>query len=161
MESFKDFVTQELFVEFATQSFDGGAEHMAANGINPQKLWSASKDEILDIWKKLRPDTPIYLTPMDDNDQGGDKGSSYGEDGIRITGSWAFIGSILGRLKELLQYENPQSKLRLVFRGIDSTRLANPEKQAYAFYVNLERRSPGKPGRPKKPQAPKPPKPVI
>lgn len=143
MESFKNFINHELFVEFATNTFDQGIQA----GIPHQKPWSATKDEIMDMWHKLRPDLPIYLTPMDSNDTptpGGTEHSSYGEDGIRITGSWVFISSILGRLKELLQYENPQSKLKLVFRGIDSNRLSRPDQQSYAFYVNLERRPPQK-----------------
>lgn len=157
MGSFKHFINQELFVEFATDSFDqGNVDYMQA-GSPSQKPWSATKDEILDMWQKLRPDTPIYLTPMDDSDSptvGGGEHSSYGEDGIRITGSWAFISSVLGRLKELIQYENPQSKLRLVFRGIDSNRMARPDRQSFAFYVNLERRKPPKPKAPKLPTAP-------
>jgi hypothetical protein len=147
MGNFKNYMDQELFVEFAVDSFDSGHTHHMQAGSVQQKPWSATKDEIMDMWRKVRPDTPIYITPMDTEAApvlGKDR-SSYGEDGIRITGSWAFISSILGRLKELLQFENPQSKLRLVFRGIDSTRMAHPDRQSFAFYVNLEARKPPKP----------------
>jgi hypothetical protein len=131
--SFKDFVNQQIFIEFAEQAFESGTSH---------KTRSASKAEIMDIWQKLRPDTPIYIMPMDDTFNLPGDHSTYGEDGVRITGSWPFIASILGRLKELMTYENPQTKLKLVFRGIKADNKASAERQSYAFYVNAERRKP-------------------
>ena len=74
--------------------------------------------------------------------------SSYGEDGVRITGSWSFIASILSRLKDLLQFENPKTKLRLSFKGVDNQQ----GKQSFAFYSNLETRKPKKPKAPKLPE---------
>jgi hypothetical protein len=89
------------------------------------------------------------LTPMSEKPEGSDN-TSYGEDGIRITGSAHFISAVLGRLKEIIGYENPQTKLRLIFRGVDQNKQSRPDRQSYVFYINLERRSRGKPGRPKK-----------
>jgi len=114
-----------------------------------QKLWSAKKDQIIQYWKNLRPDMPMNMMPVQKAHEG-EKRKSYGEDGIRITGSPDFIASILGRLKDLLIYEGQQSKLRLVFKEIESPRRADPTKRSYAFYVNVEPRSHGKAGRPKK-----------
>lgn len=133
MESFKSFVEQELFVEFVRQSFDAGAQ---------QKKPSATKQEIIDIWRKIQPNTPIYITPMDDTRDAPGEHSTYGEDGVRITGSWPFIASILARLKDILQFENPQTNLRLIFRGIKADNKATAQRQAYAFYINLERKKP-------------------
>src|SRR4051812_14740633 len=96
-----------------------------------QKTWSAKKSEIIQLWHNLRQDTPIVMTPIADNDIGNAEHSTYGEDGIRITGSWYFISSILSRLKEVIAYENPQSKLRLIFRGIDKQRDSRPDRQSY------------------------------
>lgn len=139
MMNFKEFVEQQCFVEFIQESFNA-PQVAATSGV--RKPWSASKKEILDIWGKMRPNLPIYITPMDDAPPAGGSRirSNYDEDGIRITGSWAFISSILGRLKELLQFENPSTKLRLVFRGIDANHHATPNKQAYVFYLNLQNR---------------------
>lgn len=154
MLTFKGFLKQDKFVEFITDIVEGTAPSVQASGV-AQKPWSATKDEVLNIWRNLRPDLPIYMTPMDEVPEGMVKGhSSYGEDGVRITGSWGFIASVMARLKDIVSYENPQNKLRIVFRGIDPNRLSDPSKQAFAFYVNLERRSMGKAGRPKKPKAP-------
>lgn len=105
---------------------------------NPQKVWSAKKSEIMQMWKNVRPDLPIIIQPLSDSPAGGTEKSTYGEDGIRITGSWQFISSVLGRLKDVLNYENPHTKLKLVFRGIDNSSLAT--RQSYVFYVNVENR---------------------
>jgi hypothetical protein len=142
---FKTFLEQQEFVEFAQQQF-------ATPGVQPvqpvaDKPWSAKKSEILNFWKNLRGDIPVIITPM--REKGDGHYQSYGEDGLRVTGSWEFISSILGRLKEILAYENPQTKLRLVFRGVDKSH-SRPDKQTYVFYVNLQQREHGRAGRPKK-----------
>jgi hypothetical protein len=158
MDSFKTFIEQQDFVDFVLNevnetmvpSAQAGPQQAAA--IQPAqkvKPWSAKKEEILQMWKNMRADTPIIMTPILDNPTGGET-STYGEDGIRLTGSWNFISAVLARLKEIVWYENPQNKLRLVFRGIDKSRDARPDRQSYVFYCNLENRAFGKPGRPKK-----------
>jgi len=111
-----------------------------------QKLWSAKKPEILQMWKTFRPDTAIVISPIAD-DVANPSHSTYGEDGLRITGSWQFITSILSRLKELSYYENPQTKLRLVLRAVDKSK-SRTDRQSYVFYLNLEKRAKGKAGRP-------------
>lgn len=102
------------------------------------KLWKASKKNVLQYWKTLRDDTPLTIRPL----QYSHKGSTYGEDGIRITGSHQFIGSILGRIKELLNYENPQTKLMIAYRQVDKSKKTNDlsSQASYAFYVNVKDR---------------------
>lgn len=147
MDSFKGFIEQQEFVEFVEQQF---AAAPVATPVEPvqqvanDKPWSAKKSEILQYWKNLRGDIPIVLTPM--TKTSGDHYQSYGEDGIRITGSWQFISSVLSRIKEILAYENPQTKLRLVFRGVDKEH-SRPDRQTFVFYVNLQQREHGKRGR--------------
>lgn len=167
MGDFRQFVEQQDFVDFVLNEFNGVPSQQAgapqAAGVQPtahattnqqkQKVWSAKKPEIMQMWKSFRGDVPIILTPMLDNDPNGGDKSSYGEDGIRITGSWYFISSVLARLKELMGFENPQTKLRLVLRGIDKER-SRPDRQSFVFYCNLENRTHGKPGRPRKDQTP-------
>lgn len=167
MESFREFVIGQDQLELILNEFNNtgmvpSAQAAPAAGVAPtahpqqpakQKPWSAKKDEILQIWKTLRGDTPIIIQPVSDAPAaaGGEK-STYGEDGIRITGSWQFVSAILARLKELSYYENPQTKLRLVLRGVDKDR-ARADKQSFVFYLNMEKRTHGKPGRPKINQA--------
>lgn len=158
---FKGFVQQQEFVDFLIEHFESDDREMdPSNSIqpthqfnrdNPSKPWSATKKQILQMWRNLRPDVPINIMPIE-MDAPGQNDSNYGEDGIRITGSWNFIATVLGRLKDLMMHENPQTRLRLVFRGVDSSKGVQPDRQSYVFYINLERRSHGKPGRPKKGQ---------
>jgi hypothetical protein len=150
MESFKTFLEQQAFVDQVLNEFDQMGQ---AQPMQQQKVWSAKKPEIMQMWQNLRPDMPINITPMAKKDAGGGGSSSYGEDGIRITGSWPFIASILGRLKEILGYEGQQTKLRLVFRGVDKSR-SSPDKEAFVFYMNVDERGQGRAGRPKKLEVP-------
>lgn len=135
----EEFVSK-LILEFETSPM--GSQHDVSD-----KPWSATKSEIISMWKKMRPDVPIIITPMIEKGDGGTQ--SYGEDGIRITGSFNFISSILGKLKELISHENPQTKLRLVLREIDKKRDSRADRNSYVFYLNLEKRGKGRPGRPK------------
>lgn len=147
---FKQFISDELFIEFAQTSFQGNVNSGNPVGLGSQpqgnKPWSAKKDEIMAMWQRLRNDLPIQITPMEERDG---HTQTYGEDGIRITGSWPFIASVLGRIKDLLVYESPRTKLRLIFRGIDKARDVRPDRQTYVFYVNAENRKYGKAGRPR------------
>lgn len=127
MKTFKEFLNQ--------------VPHQAQK----KKLWSAKKDQIFDIWKTLHPEQPIVMTPMSKGMGTGKR--SYGEDGIRITGTWDYILSIIARLKDLMSYENNQQRLRLIFKGIDPSKNPHPNVPVYVFYINLENRGQGKPGR--------------
>jgi hypothetical protein len=151
MQSFKEFVEQQEFVDFILNEVESPAASslmQPAATVNPLKPWSAKKPEILQMWRNFRNDTPIIMTPILDNPNDTEH-STYGEDGIRITGSWNFIASVMGRIKELINYENPQHKLRLVLRGVDGTKSHRSDRKSYVFYCNLEGRSLGKAGRPK------------
>ena len=132
MGLFREFVEREEFVEFIQQSFNQPQKQTSQTG----QSWSAKKNDIMSFWKKLRPNSPIYISPMQKDPDG--SMHSYGEDGIRISGSWNFIASILSRLKELINYENPNTKLRLSFRKVDQEKSGN--KDSYVFYLNTEKR---------------------
>lgn len=149
MGVFREFLEQDSFAEMLINEFDQHGDAIPDQSNPTGKVWSAKKDDILKMWQNLRPDVPIMITPMDTNAQGGEH-DSYGEDGIRISGSYNFISTILGRVKDLIQYENPQTKLRLIFRGVDPSRNPDSNRQSYVFYLNLERRGKGRPGRPTK-----------
>lgn len=140
---FSEYVEQQKFVEFITEAFEQAPANSVptVQSITP-KVWSAKKPEIMNMWHKTKPNMPLLMTPMVDKPDGGT--SSYGEDGIRITGSWAFIAAVMGRLKELLYYENPKTKLRLIFRGVDGSKNARPDRQSFVFYVNMQNRGPGR-----------------
>lgn len=103
-----------------------------------QEKWKASKEEIIGFWKNLRPDVPIAMRPIEYEH----KGSTYGEDGLRLTGSPQFISSVLGRLKEFLNFETPATKLALSYRQTESpSKSAMGEtKTSYVFYLQAKKR---------------------
>jgi hypothetical protein len=99
--------------------------------------WKLSKPEIISYWKSIRYDLPIVVSPI----RAEKKGSTYNDDGIRITGSKQFIDSVLGKLKDLLRYENLQTKLDLVYRQTQYKGTEIPESnQSFAFYVQVRNR---------------------
>ncbi|RTK94080.1 MAG: hypothetical protein EKK64_09240 [Neisseriaceae bacterium] len=104
-------------------------------------FWKATKPEILEFWKKLRSDSPILMKPIEYNH----KGSTYGEDGIRITGSPQFIQSVLARLKEFLNFESPQTKLSVSYRETQSPSASQfgNTKTSYVFYLQTKKRGEG------------------
>ncbi|MEI8270804.1 MAG: hypothetical protein WCG45_05570 [bacterium] len=104
-------------------------------------FWKATKPEIIEFWKKLRSDSPILMKPIEYSH----KGSTYGEDGIRITGSPQFIQSVLARLKEFLNFESPNTKLSISYRETQSpsaSQFGNP-KTSYVFYLQTKKRGEG------------------
>lgn len=72
------------------------------------------KKEFLDYWRSLdeAPATDIKMLPVFYQH----KGSTYDEDGIRITGRKTFIESVLRTLKPLLAYENGQTRLQVTMQ---------------------------------------------
>lgn len=100
--------------------------------------WKATKEQILSYWQNLRPDTPIQMRPIEYTH----KGSTYGEDGIRLTGSPQWIASVLSRLKELLAFETPAQKLAVTYRETESPSksMMGPTKTSYVFYCAARQR---------------------
>lgn len=73
---------------------------------NATKSNDTKRGRVLNYWRSLKID-PIQVAPIPKDHEG----STREEDGIRITGSPAFIASVLARLKDLLAYDNEFSKV--------------------------------------------------
>lgn len=95
--------------------------------------------KILQYWQALRPDTPLMVNPIDADHQG----STKAEDGIRITGSPQFIAATISRLKELLAYENEQTKIQIVYQR--SATQMEDGKQSYVMYIQIKQKPPHMP----------------
>jgi len=123
--SFKEWAENKLKLEFQAP-------------LKPMKQWSASKEDIIKMWRSLNPSSPIVVSAIDAEH----KGSTYGEDGIRITGSPQFIYSVLSKLKPFLEYENPTTKLVVSYRETQSpSQLEKGNlKKSYVFYVQVKQR---------------------
>lgn len=103
------------------------------------KPWKASKDEIIQHWKKIPPGIPMHqLRSVPPNH----KGPTYSFDGLRITGSPFWIDFVLARLKDVLAYEDPDGKTRLqvIYKQIVDNKTQQPVPQSYVFYIQVKQR---------------------
>jgi len=110
MEGFKDFVKE------------------------PRKLWKATRQEIFRFWQSLQPNTPIRITAIPPEH----KGTRFDNDGLRITGTAEFIGSVLARLKDFLPFETgPNTRLDVEYRQTGNKKGSVNAEPVYVFYIHL------------------------
>jgi hypothetical protein len=120
--------------------------------MQPGKKWKATKEQVMSYWQGLQPNMPLAMQPIPYEHEG----STYQQDGIRITGSKEFIASTIARLKEFMQYESAQTKLMVVFRQTERQSGGADDRVTYVFYIQAKDRAPV---RSDDMGAPKPPKP--
>jgi len=94
-----------------------------------------TKGDFLKHWIGVRPNQPISPTPVGYKHEG----STYDCDGIRVTGSRAFIDSVLSRLKDLLPYENGGTRLHVAYQQ-SKDRKTGQSLDAFNCYVQVHRR---------------------
>ena len=70
------------------------------------------KEEFLNHFESISAGQKIKVAPVPYKHEG----STYDQDGIRITGSREFIDSVLSNLKPLLDYENGETRLQVVYK---------------------------------------------
>lgn len=70
----------------------------------------------------------------------GVKGNRFAEDGVRITGSQAFVDAILGNLKSLLNAENGTSRLEILYQEIVNKETGLPMDDKWSCYIRVIRR---------------------
>ena len=93
------------------------------------------KKPFLRHWASIRKDQKLSPKPV----RYRHAGSTYAEDGIRITGSRAFVDSVLSRLKDLLKYEGDGTRLQTVYkRSLD--RESGRTLTSYYCYVQVHER---------------------
>ena len=93
------------------------------------------KAEIIEHWKKIKPRQVVDIQSVAYKH----KGSTYDEDGIRITGSKQFIDSVLSNLKDLLNCENDNTRLQLVYKRSTDNKTGN-EIDGYNCYIQVHER---------------------
>ena len=100
-----------------------------------KKKTVSTKQKLLTRWQSLNYQEHKYI-PMNPK---GLKGTSYDDDGVRITGTQEFIDSILVRIKDLLAIEQ-SNQLQLDVR-FDTVKSKDPQKfmqQRFAMYINAK-----------------------
>ena len=93
------------------------------------------KAQILTHWKAIDPHQPIAINSVAYKH----KGSTFAEDGIRLTGSMEFIDSVLSRLTDLLEYENGSTRLQLNYQE-SKDRKTSCLTGSYNCYVQVHER---------------------
>ena len=93
------------------------------------------KEQILSHWNSIDPNQPIKINQVAYKH----KGSTYAEDGIRLTGSPEFIDSVLSRLKDLLKHENGSTRLQLNYQESKDRKSGTPTG-SYNCYVQVHER---------------------
>jgi hypothetical protein len=99
-------------------------------GTNPME-----KKAFLKHWSKLRANQKLRPRPV----QYAHEGSTYAEDGVRITGSKAFVDSVLSRLKDLLDFENDETRLQVVYK-LSTDRESGKTLSSYNCYIQVHGR---------------------
>jgi hypothetical protein len=95
------------------------------------------KDEFINHWTSIKPNQEIKISPVAYKHEG----STYAEDGIRITGSTQFIDSILSRIKDLLDYEADGTRLQVVYKE-SQDRETKESLDSWNCYIQVHERGP-------------------
>ena len=93
------------------------------------------KKPFLQHWSRLRANQKLSPKPVRYTHEG----STYAEDGVRITGSKAFVDSVLSRLKDLLAYEGEETRLQVVYKK-STDRESGKTLTSYNCYVQVHQR---------------------
>lgn len=97
-----------------------------------EKPWVAKKQDVIELWKTVRPDVPLSPNPVPAHH----KGNRFDQDGVRVTGSSQWINSLLGRIKPLLMYDDhPTLDLDVKYRQIQRRDIT--DKPSFACYINI------------------------
>ena len=101
------------------------------------KLWKARRAEVLQFWRNLQPEMPLQPTPIDKHH----RGTRFRKDGLRITGTAAYINSIMSHLKDFLAYDSdPRTKLDVEYRQLESKEGEYQGAPIFVCYVYVVKR---------------------
>lgn len=93
------------------------------------------KQEFLNHWSKIKPNQNIKIKPVVYKHEG----STYAEDGIRLTGSREFVDSVLSRFLDLLQHENGATRLQVNYQE-SKDRKTGANLDSWNCYIQVHER---------------------
>ncbi len=93
------------------------------------------KEAFLKHWASIRKNQKVHPKPV----RYGHEGSTYAEDGIRLTGSRIFIDSVLSRLKDLLEHECDETRLHVVYQQ-SADRESRKRLKSWNCYIQVHQR---------------------
>ncbi len=97
------------------------------------------KEQFLKHWASIRKNQKLQPKPVPYSHEG----TTYAEDGIRLTGSRAFVDSVLSRLKDLLLFENDDTRLQVVYKR-SADRENGKQLNSWNCYVQVHQRGAAK-----------------
>ncbi len=100
-----------------------------------KKPKSLRKEHFLAYWAKMKRRRRIKPTPVPYKFSG----STYAEDGIRITGTRAFVDQVLSRLTDMLEFENDMTRLQVVYKQTTDKETRRPI-DAWNCYIQVHTR---------------------
>jgi len=95
------------------------------------------KKQMMEHWQNLPAGEALDIVPREVPYK--HEGSTYAEDGIRITGSKKFIDSMLAVLKPLLRFENTETRLQVVYKQ-STDRKTGELMDSYNCYIQVHER---------------------
>lgn len=99
------------------------------------KPLSLRKEQFLEYWAAMKRRRSIKPRPVPYKFVG----STYAEDGIRITGSRAFVDQVLSRITDLLVFENDMTRLQVVYKQSTDKETGKP-LDAWNCYIQVHMR---------------------
>jgi len=94
------------------------------------------KKELLEHWQNLKRKRKLAPRPVAYEHAG----STFDQDGIRITGSAQFIDAVLSRLTELLDFENTETRLQVSYQQATDKDSRRPIPNSYSCYIQVHER---------------------
>ena len=95
-----------------------------------------NKASMLKHWAGIEPGQPVNPQPVPYKHSG----STYAQDGIRITGSREFIDAVLSRLKDLLAHENGNTRLQVNYQQTQPKDGVPLHRDGWNCYVQVHTR---------------------
>lgn len=93
------------------------------------------KKEFLAHWSGMKRKRALKPTPVPYKHEG----STFDQDGIRITGSRQFIDGVLSRLTELLAFENTETRLQVNYQQASDRKTGEP-LDSWTCYIQVHER---------------------
>lgn len=96
---------------------------------------SLRKEQFLQYWTAMKRRRAIKPRPVPYKFSG----STYAQDGIRVTGSRKFVDQVLSRLTDLLVHENDMTRLQVVYKQTTNKETGRPI-DAWNCYIQVHQR---------------------
>jgi len=93
------------------------------------------KKAFLDLWRGMKRKKKLAMRPVPYKH----KGSTFDQDGIRLTGDRKFIDAVLSRVTELLAYETGDTRLQLNYQQAVDKETGRP-LDSWTCYIQVHER---------------------